>query len=713
MVATPFAVLYSEPDIRRLCGDLVFARADALEHGGHVIDPLCDGPSLRATVRGTWRRVDRVAVSGQGNGLAAECTCGAGGFCRHAGALALHWLRARSSFTEVDRQEAAPGPLEGRWDETPVAELARWLGFDVMAHLREMARRRGASANGRNKPETIARLAESLAGAESVDTALAGLGHEERLALDAAQLLDGGAGAREETITAAYRALGGIAEDAPVGSLADLGLLVTSFDRFVEMTRYHVPRAVEARLPLLDVRIPRAPSGSGGGPDAGPAPGIWELLYLVARECADDTVRRQAEQRPSMGNVPAGWQRSGTEHVGEGTETRIVPSPSPLAVKDLRRVAARLGQPPAAVAFAARLLLELRVLEGAGRLRLSEGRLQALFAMVPEGRLGALARAWLGARDWTELALVFGEEGPLRLYNKQYWYYPGSPFLLNEAARVRSLVAHLVGRLPPGVWYDFSAFAERLQGLASIGVLPPFPRNWRIAGHDGATGERPTPVAEDALLLASLAGAVLAGPLTWLGLVYVRGKDWRPLAFQVRPEAAVLVGRDWVDRPAASPRLVVGEDGNVLVPAGTADVSLLTFLGQAGELVGASAAGITYHLTARGMQGLFDAGITGPEVQRLLVERAGTPLPATVAAAIDRWWAGYGTVRLYDEITVIELGDDFVLPELLATSSLGSCLLHVFSPRLIAVEQAAVADLVAELTRLGHAPRIVDSAEGS
>jgi hypothetical protein len=65
-------------------------------------------------------------------------------------------------------------------------------------------------------------------------------------------------------------------------------------------------------------------------------------------------------------------------------------------------------------------------------------------------------------------------------------------------------------------------------------------------------------------------------------------------------------------------------------------------------------------------------------------------------------------VRLYDDLTLIELADDYLLPELLRVTSLPAAMIHTLSPRLIAVDPQAVDRLVAELTRAGHPPGVFE-----
>jgi hypothetical protein len=75
---------------------------------------------------------------------------------------------------------------------------------------------------------------------------------------------------------------------------------------------------------------------------------------------------------------------------------------------------------------------------------------------------------------------------------------------------------------------------------------------------------------------------------------------------------------------------------------------------------------------------------------------------------LDAWWNSYGNVRLYDDLTLIELDDDILLQELLATSSLPGALVDVLTPRLVAVEPAAVRPLLGEMERLGYTPRVLE-----
>ena len=81
---------------------------------------------------------------------------------------------------------------------------------------------------------------------------------------------------------------------------------------------------------------------------------------------------------------------------------------------------------------------------------------------------------------------------------------------------------------------------------------------------------------------------------------------------------------------------------------------------------------------------------------------------------IERWWASYGSVRLYDELSLVELSEEMLPAEVLAAvPALRRHLVYAISPRLLAVEPTAAEAVVAELVRLGYAPRILEGGAGA
>ncbi|HEY2593594.1 MAG TPA: helicase-associated domain-containing protein, partial [Chloroflexota bacterium] len=195
--------------------------------------------------------------------------------------------------------------------------------------------------------------------------------------------------------------------------------------------------------------------------------------------------------------------------------------------------------------------------------------------------------------------------------------------------------------------------------------------------------------------------------LAWLGLVDIITDRNLLRAFRVRTSAGALVDRP-IPEPAASTAAIdVSSDGSVRVPAGTTSADVHRVLADVGEFVGGSADGLRYRLSAERVQLAFDDGLTGPDLLNFLEDRASKPVPGRLRATIERWWARYNSVRLYDELSLVELSDE-VLPEeiLAAVPAVRQHLVYAISPRLLAVEPAAADTVVAELARLGYAPRV-------
>lgn len=722
-----------ETELRRLCGEATFSRADLLQRAGHVLDPTINGSTLRGTVRGTWRRVDQVAVSGSGR-LTLECTCNASGLCTHVAALLLHWVRDQSSFVEVrEIRGSVEGPAAGPAPvgETPAAEVARGLEGDTTPHLRQIARARGLRASARTKSDLIEALAPLLADPSDIDEALARLNDDGRLTLDAVQLAEAAGQPTRESVGTAYHALDG-AGDANVDALVDLGLVMAATGAHYAYSRYYrVPRAVAARLPVLrnlarpiDSNLANSQKPSAASP-AGPHLDMAEFLLVVALQLGRGRFRLRrlpALERQLARSELGGWRIDPSEPEGDAIpeaslgrhrEVRLCPMPSLATDEDLERLAALTGQKVAAVAFALELLAELGVLWGSDRLFVQEERVRSILDQAPDARLAELSRAWLGMRYRPELEMVAGKGGPLQLhYNLAS--YGGLPPLLSQVDAVRRLVAVAVARMAPGVWYDFWSLVTKLLQLAPRLLSPQLPSvrqdSFSITerGQQGDEASGGKTVAPEQLP-GALVWSVLGGALRWLDMVEVTVRDGRTPAFRVRPEARVLVGREVaVIRAGKQATLEVSPDLSILVRAGIPDAEIHALLGQAGVLADASTDGLRYQLMAERVNGLFEEGITGPELVRALADRSEAALPEAARSILERWWAGYGTLRLYDDLSLIELADDYLLPELLATTSLRSSLIHAFSPRLIAVDTRAVDGLVAELTRLGHGPRVLE-----
>lgn len=111
-------------------------------------------------------------------------------------------------------------------------------------------------------------------------------------------------------------------------------------------------------------------------------------------------------------------------------------------------------------------------------------------------------------------------------------------------------------------------------------------------------------------------------------------------------------------------------------------------------------------LSALGFANALQQGVTAAQVLMALTEVAGGTVPPAVMQQVNRWAAATDNLHLYDRLSVVEFADDFILPELLRVSGLRHYLVHIFSPRVIAVQPHQVPALVADLEARGYMPRV-------
>jgi hypothetical protein len=80
---------------------------------------------------------------------------------------------------------------------------------------------------------------------------------------------------------------------------------------------------------------------------------------------------------------------------------------------------------------------------------------------------------------------------------------------------------------------------------------------------------------------------------------------------------------------------------------------------------------------------------------------------------LRQWQANAGRHQIYDDLAVIEFGDDFVLAELQASTSLARTNVYPVSPRcLLVLQPQTIPGLLEELRRKGYTPQMIETPEG-
>jgi hypothetical protein len=135
-------------------------------------------------------------------------------------------------------------------------------------------------------------------------------------------------------------------------------------------------------------------------------------------------------------------------------------------------------------------------------------------------------------------------------------------------------------------------------------------------------------------------------------------------------------------------------------------MQLYNLLGSIGQLDNATPQRFVYRVSASSVQQQFDRGESAQTLLAMLEKACPIEIPGSWKERLHGWQENYGKLHLYQEITVIELADEYILKELMINTLLREDIIHEFSPRLIAIRPNAVDKLVQEMEKLGYMPRV-------
>lgn len=764
-----------ELEIRALCGEQDYERALALLAEAGVQSRVRRDATLQAIFPVQRGRPFVTSVEFEPDELVVVCNCRSiGRFCQHVGALLLEWVRRPESFAEaiggapvrtVPRLSVPKRPVSPPEPPDPRAELVASLQSMVVPNLRTVARHWSLRLRGTAKSDLVQQMAAALTDPAAIGRAIAGLAPDLGLTLAVVYLLGSDVAPKADEVRSALaRLFPDAGEVEPRFSELEARGLVIMDTNPVDFGRARVPWLFRPHLPPVDYVARATPPGEGTVRSAGALADALIALWASVRE-GRVKLELRSPRRPSLleraepglrelGSVPeevdalvrAGRWESAERALAVAAREPELSDPSLAALGDVS------GLPRPAVVFGWQLLRGLGLVEIGEAIEATEEPGLALLRQGAARRLHAVLTAWQWLGGWSELDLALAANPGLRLRRQmppaKISYYYGRTRLTRESldarfTEARRFVVRLLGLLPTDVWLS----VESLQ--ATVWKLWPdflYGREryaqeqiwWLEAGGSRLDSER---FADWRRGPGAIVEALVAGPLHWLGLADLAGSAEHPTAFRLRPE--VRLPRTGPP-PAGSgvARIEIGPNLTVRVPTGYDDAVIHDLLTMAGALVEVSPRGFLYRLTIEGVRAAFEAGQTAESLLAHLQERLdrmpeasrahGGPggLPAidempvssptpehvppaivSLAATLRRWWQSYGRSRLYEGLTVLELGDDYVLPELLVATGLRQHLVYQFSPRLVAVDPDGADALIAELRRRGYTPLVETTSD--
>jgi len=217
---------------------------------------------------------------------------------------------------------------------------------------------------------------------------------------------------------------------------------------------------------------------------------------------------------------------------------------------------------------------------------------------------------------------------------------------------------------------------------------------------------------------------LLRGPLHWWGMADLAlAPDGRLLAFSLTPRAGLFLNgneramqeagapgqRQESPSPVVVPAILVGEQGELLVPASAEAWPFIERIEAFAEVAGVHDGLLCYRLTPLALADALGRGQDSSLLLALLRERAGAQ-PEMASALeqlleqIGRWIASYGRVRLYTGVSLLQIADAAVMRELAITTSVEQHIVQSLTPTLMILKNQGAERLNEEIKRRGQSP---------
>jgi hypothetical protein len=354
--------------------------------------------------------------------------------------------------------------------------------------------------------------------------------------------------------------------------------------------------------------------------------------------------------------------------------------------------------------------------------------LQRFLRLSAASRIRVLTQAWSGDETWSEMHALLrqGSQPTLRLRRNLAQYDYKAADLYQEWHSGRQVVLRLLSLLPKSQWLSVDGLLKAIfDRHPRVLHATSDPSVWWL--ESPRTGRQFGTAFEDwQQSHGQFVLALLRGPLQWLGIVrlgYVDSdattnspsKEPRLAAFQLTEAGVYALGRrselaeaQFLRSRSEGPSCSVSPDLTVSVVPDRTSLEMHNLLHSAGRLLDTTPDRFVYQLTAEGISRWLESSSAETTVESLIAFLS-DHCQATDTRWCEKlrtWEQNRGLLHIYENITLIELADDYALQELLISTSLADHLVFQFSPRVVAIRADGVDALVQDMEKHGYTPRI-------
>jgi hypothetical protein len=336
---------------------------------------------------------------------------------------------------------------------------------------------------------------------------------------------------------------------------------------------------------------------------------------------------------------------------------------------------------------------------------------ERLLSLSPSAQMYVVVHTWTDLGQWSEMDLLMRTTDDLCIRRNLMYSTFSAQDLYQEWRAGRQTIMRFLSTLPEEQWVSVEGFLRAIFEVtpdllhASTSTAVWWIQSRKTKKQFGTTFEDWRDSVGRFVL------SVLQGPLAWLGAVALGYRGERLAAFKVTPVGSFALQRrqtivETDPQPAAKGAVTLKDDLSVeLVPAQT-PAQLHDLLHAIGQLDETTPEKFVYRITADGVLLALEHGQTIESLLARISTWCDTEVPETWRQRMATWSQNYGKLHVYDDITLIELADDYALQELLSNTSLRDHVVHTFSPRLVAIRPDAAQELIQEMEKRGYTPYV-------